>query len=132
MSKQTFITSRDNRLNIWRSATQLTLSANFLFQSNLILASTVVGRWHAGIGDTTLFGWITVLFYLIAVVQCGFKAISLKNHGENYHFWLYLAVFLFLLCINKQLDLQSWLTQTIKDSALAHGWYEHRRSLQAA
>ncbi|MDO9392348.1 MAG: hypothetical protein Q7T42_00015 [Methylotenera sp.] len=56
MSKQTFITSRDNRLNIWRSATQLTLSANFLFQSNLILASTVDGRWHAGIGDPTLFG----------------------------------------------------------------------------
>lgn len=132
MSKQTFINNRDNHLNIWRSAALLTLSANFLFQSNLILASTEDGRWHASIGDPTFFGWITVLFYLIAVVQCGFKAISSKNHDQNYRFWLYLAVFLFLLCINKQLDLQSWLTQSVRDSALAHGWYEYRRSLQAA
>lgn len=130
MSKQAFINYRDNWLSNWHGAVLLTLSAKFLFQSNLILASTEDSRWHAGIGDPTFFGWITVLFYLIAVVQCGFKAISLKNHGENYHFWLYLAVFLFLLCINKQLDLQSWLTQTVKDSALAHGWYEHRRPLQ--
>ncbi|MDP1659977.1 MAG: hypothetical protein Q8L73_11605, partial [Methylotenera sp.] len=35
-------------------------------------------------------------------------------------------------CINKQLDLQSWLTQIVKDMALANGWYEHRRPLQTA
>jgi hypothetical protein len=34
------------------------------------------------------------------------------------------------LGVNKQLDLQAWLTQISKDFSLVYGWYEHRRPIQ--
>jgi hypothetical protein len=37
-----------------------------------------------------------------------------------------------LLGINKQLDLQSWLTQVGRDLAKAQGWYAERQSVQTA
>lgn len=96
-----------------------------------VWAATTDGRWHVGIGDPTIFGWITVMCYFVAVVVCANKAFNLKTAGEGYRFWLCLALFLLLLGINKQLDLQTWFTQTLRDSARAHGWYEARRPLQA-
>ena len=111
---------------------KLILSLFLLTQGSLTLAATENGRWHAGIGDATVFGWITVVFYLLAVARCIVKANASKKYGGNYQFWLYLAVFLLSLSINKQLDLQSWLTETLKDSAQEHGWYEHRKPLQLA
>lgn len=107
------------------------LGAFLLLQVSHVWAATVNGRWHAGIGDPTIFGWITVGCYFFAVVICANKALNLKSAGEGYRFWLCLALFLLLLGINKQLDLQTWFTQTLRDSAHAHGWYEARRSLQA-
>ena len=103
-----------------------------LTQSPYILAATENGRWHAGIGDATIFGWITVALYLLAVARCVVKAVASKKFGGNYQFWLYLAAFLLLLSINKQLDLQSWLTELVKDNAVGNGWYKHRRPVQIA
>lgn len=108
------------------------LSLFLLAQSSLTFAAAENGRWHAGIGDATIFGWVTVAFYLLAVVRCVTKANTSKKFGGNYQFWLYLAVFLLLLGLNKQLDLQSWFTETLKDSAQQHGWYEQRKPLQVA
>jgi hypothetical protein len=99
-------------------------------QSGAVYAASENGRWHAGIGDATIFGWLTVLVYLAAVWRCIVKASESKNFGGNYQFWFYLAVFLLFLAINKQLDLQSWFTQAMRDSAQAHGWYAYRRLLQ--
>ena len=107
------------------------ISVILLLQVSHVWAATANGRWHAGIGDPTIFGWITVACYFFAVVICGNKAFSLKNAGEGYRFWLCLALFLLLLGVNKQLDLQTWFTQTLRDSARANGWYEARRPLQA-
>jgi hypothetical protein len=103
-----------------------------LFQNSLTFAATEDGRWHAGIGDPTVFGWITVLAYLVAVARCFVKARDSKKFGGNYQFWLYLAVFLLLLGIDKQLDLPSWFTEVLRDSAQTHGWYEHRKPVQIA
>ena len=36
-----------------------------------------------------------------------------------------------LLGVNKQLDLQTWLTEVGRDLALEYGWYAHRRVVQA-
>lgn len=107
-----------------------TLFAFCLLPSSAALAATKNGQWHAGIGDPTIFGWITVLFYLIALLICANKAISFKKMGGEYHFWFYLALFLLLLGINKQLDLQTWFTQTLRDAAYEQGWYGFRRPLQ--
>lgn len=100
--------------------------------SPVIFAATENGRWHAGIGDASLFGWVTVAFYVLAAARCVVKAIASKKFGGYYQFWLYLAAFLLLLGINKQLDLQSWLTEFVKDNALVNNWYQYRRRVQVA
>ena len=102
----------------------------FLFQSSFAVAITKNGSWHAGIGDPTLLGWITVLAYCLATLRCVVKAFGYNKNEDSYHFWVYLALFLLLLAINKQLDLQSWFTQAMRTLAQAHGWYENRKSLQ--
>lgn len=103
-----------------------------LLHHQLVLAATTAGQWHAGIGDPTVFGWLTVLVYLVAVKRCNAKVKELKFLGGDYQFWLYLGTFLFLLGINKQLDLQSWFTEVMRDRAKTYGWYQYRKSLQIA
>lgn len=103
-----------------------------LFYQQIAFCAIVDGRWHAGIGDPTIFGWLTVLVYLVAVKRCFTKAKDSKLFGGNYQFWLYLAAFLFLLGINKQLDLQSWFTELMRDRAKIYGWYQNRRPIQIA
>lgn len=94
------------------------------------LAATADGRWHAGIGDPTVFGWMTVALYGIVAIRCLYKAYGSHRYGGNYPYWLLLASFFLLLGINKQLDLQTWLTQTLRDVSIQHGWYEQRRGVQ--
>jgi hypothetical protein len=103
----------------------------FALQSTVIYAATDNGRWHAGIGDPTIHGWLTVVFYIIATCISANKAITLKKLGHGYRFWLLVTLFLLLLGINKQLDLQTWFTQTLRDNAYAYGWYENRRIYQS-
>lgn len=92
-------------------------------------------RWSPGIGDPTPMGWITVCLYFVAAVGCA-SAARREKKPENaigpVPFWHTLAVFMVLLGINKQLDLQSLFTQVLRDIAKAHGWYKERRPLQAA
>lgn len=47
-------------------------------------------------------------------------------------FWLVLGILLLLLGVNKQLDLQSLITEIGRISARAQGWYEIRRLVQVA
>lgn len=43
--------------------------------------------------------------------------------------WATFAVTLAILGINKQLDLQTWFTQTLRDMAKSQGWYDNRRAI---
>ena len=47
-------------------------------------------------------------------------------------FWLLACIALSALAINKQLDLQSLLTQVLRDQARDQGWYDDRRRYQFA
>ena len=111
---------------------KLVFTLFILFQSGFAFAAYDDGRWHAGIGDPTIFGWLTVAVYLVAVFCCIKQAGVVKMRGGGTKFWIFLAIFLLLLAINKQLDLQSWLTLAAKDSALANGWYDYREPVQIA
>lgn len=102
-----------------------------LFFSVLSFARTADDRWHIGIGDPTVFGWLTVVVYLAAMYLSFKQFRQLRIVGVLSNFWLSLSVMLLLLSINKQLDLQTLLTQTLRDHAFAHGWYAQRRFLQA-
>jgi len=87
------------------------------------------GRWHPGIGDPSLAGWVTVAAYGLAMLVCYLSHRYSAAKSER-NFWLVIAVVMALLGVNKQLDLQSWLTELGRDMALANGWYNERRFVQ--
>lgn len=94
-----------------------------------ILAAVEDGRWVPGIGDPTPMGWFTVLAYLGAAALAAAWA---SPPGRGRSLPIGLALFLLLLAVNKQLDLQSWMTFEARGFLREHGLYEKRRSLQVA
>jgi hypothetical protein len=135
----------------------------------LLLASTVpedgwVGEWSPGLGDPTVFGWLTVIAYLGGAYLCsmafkierfrrkrphegmaayrdglrwlmrglagGKRRQSVPEIEKVPALWAGLALMLLLLGINKQLDLQSLLTELGRIAARDQGWYEGRRAVQ--
>lgn len=90
---------------------------------------TTDGRWHPGIGDPTATGWITVAAYALACLLCWCCTRRTVPAPERL-FWWGMAAVMCALGVNKQLDLQSWLTQVGRDMALASGWYANRQQVQ--
>ena len=98
----------------------------------VLFAFTDQDGWHPGIGDPTFVGWLTVFAYLLASVLClraAFSANGMRSRRQVL-FWLLLAPLLFALGINKQLDLQTWLTLVCRKMAIYEGLYERRRLIQ--
>lgn len=104
------------------------------------MASGIDGRWYPGIGDPTLRGWLTVGAYALgaglafraAWVSAGQADPSLDQADRRslVGFWFLTAVVLVVLGINKQLDLQTWFTEVMRDLAKEQGWYDARRQYQ--
>ena len=88
------------------------------------------GRWVPGIGDPTITGWITVAVYFIVAIICLKATLASSSEKSIKNFWLFLTFFLIALGINKQLDLQSLLTQIGKGIAIEQGWYKNRHIVQ--
>ncbi len=114
-------------------------------------------EWSPGIGDPTFMGWLTVVAYLAVAWLCvrAFKAEKrgpprpllptiaalfrvLRKHwprpplpARRAALWLVLAAIMLALGINKQLDLQTFVTQLGRSLAHSGGWYEERRFVQA-
>jgi len=93
--------------------------------------ATTDGSWHPGIGDPSIGGWLTVLAYGVAVVVT-WRAAWVASQPARSQFWIGLAILLLLLGVNKQLDLQTAMTQFGRSLALAQGWYEQRHYVQFA
>jgi hypothetical protein len=119
-----------------------------------------VGYWSPGIGDPNVMGWLTVVAYLSAAYLCfsvhrkwlasagptikgrtwGPVALALLGQRRRLAalpvavrmsaLWKALAIGLLLLGINKQLDLQTALTEFGKILANRQGWYEQRQRVQ--
>ena len=88
------------------------------------------GRWHPGIGDPNATGWITVGAYACVTLLC-YLCQRKSPAGPARQFWMGMALTMAALGLNKQLDLQTWMTQLGRDLALAYGWYARRRLVQA-
>ncbi len=90
--------------------------------------------WHPGIGDPTIAGWVTVALYLLASVSCWMTMGCVRrqnwNDKSDAHIWRIISVFFFILGINKQLDLQSGMTELGRMLAYSEGWYERRQAVQ--
>jgi len=94
-----------------------------------------VGRWSPGIGDPTVAGWVTVIAYAVALFLClrAYRRCKLfPEAAAERRIWGLLSAGLLALGINKQLDLQTALTEAARGLARQQGWYEGRRPIQAA
>lgn len=91
-------------------------------------------NWSPGIGDPTLMGWLTVALYLTAAMLTWRVAQSLGEEAKasrpDLLIWRGLALFLLVLGVNKQLDLQSAFTELGRVLAHLQGWHEQRRLVQ--
>ncbi|HPC59181.1 MAG TPA: hypothetical protein PKX23_00855 [Verrucomicrobiota bacterium] len=91
-------------------------------------------RWRPQIGDPSFMGWFTVAAYALAAAAAALTAArpALRRPGEPWRerVWWGVAMLLAFLCVNKQLDLQSLLTDIGRVIARQQGWYEHRRDFQ--
>jgi ABC-type Co2+ transport system permease subunit len=92
--------------------------------------------WRPAIGDPSVMGWLTVAAYAVAAALSFVAARRVRIGPEaapgrrERRMWLGVAVFMALLCVNKQLDLQTLLTKIGRELAVRGGWYEHRRPVQ--
>ena len=98
-----------------------------------VLAAVSDGRWRPGIGDPSVVGWLTVVGYFAAAAACLRAARrDAARTGRRSAFWLGLFALAAFLGVNKQLDLQSLLTQTARDLLREAGLYDRRQTYQAA
>jgi len=78
-------------------------------------------------------GWLTVAAYAAAAVACGSAARRTgAAPGRDARPWLAMTAVMALLCLNKQLDLQSLVTDLGRVVARNRGWYAERREVQRA
>jgi hypothetical protein len=102
----------------------------------MMLGVVVDGRWRPGIGDPTVMGWVTVLAYFSAAITC-YRAAGREPQPDGTRrtrpapFWLVLAGLMVALGINKQLDVQSLVTQVGRDVIEGLDLYGQRRTFQA-
>jgi hypothetical protein len=97
----------------------------------------LVGNWSPGIGDPSLGGWLTVFLYATAVwiiwqLLRQWEEPRTRTERDEHWFWRVLLIGLALLGINKQLDLQSALTEIGRILAHKQGWYADRHQFQMA
>jgi hypothetical protein len=91
----------------------------------------LMGQWRPTIGDPTFMGWFTVASYFACAVPTLIAALShQKTDRRSFCFWNIVSVLMVLLAINKQLDLQSLLTEIGRQIAKHQGWMEQRRAVQ--
>jgi peptidoglycan/LPS O-acetylase OafA/YrhL len=93
-----------------------------------------IGRWKPGIGDPSVIGWVTVVAYLIAAWYC-YRLVRgplFRWKEREERLWQILALGLLFLGINKQLDLQTALTEAGRLMAREQGWYSERSIVQVA
>jgi len=100
----------------------------------MIVLECAFHGWSPGIGDPTVMGWVAVAAYLSAAAVAGVAgaraAFPVSSRRRERLFWLSLFLVLSFLAINKQLDLQSFLTALGRCLSRTQGWYDNRRDVQ--
>lgn len=92
-------------------------------------------RWSPGLGDPSIFGWITVALYIVAAAMSLLRARDgfsgrYPQFAEVRFFWAGLAFLLALMAVNKQFDFQTLFTTIGRCAALDQGWYGDRQGVQ--
>jgi len=92
--------------------------------------------WQPTIGDPSFMGWFTVFAYFITCIVSAKVYVAgdytfQRKSQRHMQLWLAIAIIMLLLCINKQLDLQSLFTQIARVVFHELGLYEDRRHYQS-
>jgi hypothetical protein len=108
-----------------------------LAMTNPSEAAGWVGSWSPGIGDPTFIGWFTVVAYAAATFLCfrlrkRFSPDADSLRRQERRFWGAMTAILLFLCVNKQLDLQTAMTEFFRGAARREGWYGQRAKFQIA
>jgi hypothetical protein len=92
--------------------------------------------WRPGIGDPYPLAWMIVALHFAAGCFC-IAAVRQKQIDSescldlrSKSFWIAVAVFMFCMCLNKQLDLQTLLDQVSDSLTKREGWREQRRTIE--
>lgn len=90
-------------------------------------------NWIAQIGDNAILPWIATGLYALAFVASVLKYRRLKDRGlgRESQLWMLLALLLFVMGTNKELDFQVLLRNVGRYLADSGGWHEKARSVQA-
>jgi hypothetical protein len=80
-------------------------------------------------GDAGTLPWVAVAGYLVGAFLCWRQSRTVATRRERL-FWLFAALVMLALGINKQLDLQTALTAWGRQMARDGGWYAERRAFQ--
>ncbi|MEQ9453645.1 MAG: hypothetical protein RLN76_03500 [Phycisphaeraceae bacterium] len=94
----------------------------------MLMALSTPPGWHLGINDPTIEAWIIVAAYALAAFASARAAMAAA--GRESVFWWSVAVLMSVLCLNKQLDVQSLVTQYGREIAREQGWMDYKRALQ--
>ncbi len=94
---------------------------------------TILREWLSRCWDTTFWGWLITVSYSLAIFASLYylKRINRTIDQEKHLLWKYIAGFLIIMGINKQLDFQILLTIIMKMVSHAYDWFEYRRLVQA-
>jgi hypothetical protein len=88
--------------------------------------------WRPEIGDPSTLGWITVAAYCLVAFLAFLAAWRTDSDPPKARAstWVLVGLLMSFLCINKQLDLQSLVTDIGRVISVEYGWYERRREFQ--
>jgi uncharacterized membrane protein YfcA len=87
--------------------------------------------WRIPPGDPGVVPWATTLGYVVAAAAAFRVASRGGDEMRERVFWIGMGLFLAFMAVNKQLDLQIWITATGRCIAREEGWYRQRRQVQA-
>jgi len=90
----------------------------------------VYGRWKLGFNDPTITGWITAVIYILIALLCLAYARCEEPSRGHRVFWWSLAAGLFVMGLNKQLDLHVLLETVCREIIKRYGWYPQHRIIQ--
>ena len=78
--------------------------------------------------DRFAMAWLIVAAYFVGALAA--FAAGRRAGGRDRRFWLATCVLLVLLGLNKELDLQTYITTEGRELVKSFGWYEQRRLFQ--
>lgn len=81
--------------------------------------------------DLSVLAWFITAAYFAAAFLA-FRSARTSGDARDRLFWIGCAALLVLLGLNKQLDLQGYVTTAGRSLARQEGWFEYRRLVQAA